>query len=195
VGLLLLLLFYANLRWLPPGRVSDWAKAIVENPAAFHTYTSLITVDSLLNLRLDIFLDTLRHMVLPVITLSYISWAQLLRVTRSSMLETLRQDYVTTARAKGLAEKTVINQHARPNALIPVATLGGGTVLTLLNGVVITETVFWYPGMGSAAAAAAVQLDVVTVLAFALVNSLILVVSILVVDILYAVIDPRIRLE
>ncbi|HEX9117398.1 MAG TPA: ABC transporter permease, partial [Anaerolineae bacterium] len=146
------------------------------------------------NLRLDIFLDALRHMVLPIITLSYISWALFLRVTRSSMLETMRQEYVNTARAKGLPERVVINRHARPNALIPVATLAGLQVAGLLGGVVITETVFNYPGIGSAAAAAAEQLDVVTVLGFALFNGVILVIANLVVDIMYAYLDPRVRM-
>jgi peptide/nickel transport system permease protein len=193
-GLLVLMIFYANLRWFPPGRVSDWANAVINGPT-WRNYTYLITIDALLNLRLDILLDNLRHMVLPIITLSYISWAALLRVTRSSMLETLRQDYVVTARAKGVRERDVINQHARPNALIPVATLGGFTVIGLLSGVIITESVFAYPGMGRAAADAAVQLDVVTVLAFALVNSAILILSFLIVDVLYAFLDPRIRLD
>jgi peptide/nickel transport system permease protein len=193
-GLLVLMIFYANLRWFPPGRVSDWANAVINGPG-FVSYTHLVTIDSLLNLRLDIFLDALRHMILPIITLSYISWAALLRVTRSSMLETLRQDYVVTARAKGVRERDVVNQHARPNALIPVATLGGFTVIGLLSGVIITESVFAYPGMGRAAADAAVQLDVVTVLAFALVNSAILILSFLIVDVLYAFLDPRIRLD
>ncbi len=194
-GLLVLMIFYANLRWFPPGRLSDALKQVVESSPTFHAYTKLITVDALLNGRIDIFLDALRHMVLPILTLSYISWAALLRVTRSSMLETLRQDYVTTARAKGLPENDVINKHARPNALIPVATLGGFTVINLLSGVIITESVFAYPGMGRAAADAAVQLDVVTVLAFALVNSVILILSFLVVDVMYAFLDPRIRLQ
>ncbi len=193
-GLLMLMIFYANLRWLPPGRISDWASAVIQGPN-FTSYTNLITIDSLLNLRLDIFIDALKHMVLPVITLSYISWAALLRVTRSSMLETLRQDYVVTARAKAVPQRDVINQHARPNAMIPVATLGGFTVIGLLSGVIITESVFAYPGMGRAAADAAVQLDVVTVLAFALVNSALLILSFLVVDVMYAFLDPRIRLE
>ena len=89
----------------------------------------------------------------------------------------------------------MINQHARPNAMIPVATLGGFTVIGLLSGVIITESVFNYPGMGRAAADAAVQLDVVTVLAFALVNSALLIISFLVVEVMYALLDPRIRLE
>jgi peptide/nickel transport system permease protein len=193
-GLIVLMFFYANLRWFPPGRLSDWANAVVYTEE-FRSFTSLITVDSLLNGRFDIFLDAMRHLILPIITLSYISWATFLRVTRSSMLETLRQDYVTTARAKGVAERDVINKHARPNALIPVVTIAGFQVVGLLGGVVITETVFTYPGIGSAAAAAAAQLDVVTVLGFALFTGFILIVANLVVDVMYAVIDPRVRLS
>lgn len=193
-GLLVLMIFYANLQWFPPGRLSDWASQIV-NSSSFHRYTTLLTFDALLNGRFDVFLDALRHMFLPILTLSYISWATFLRVTRSSMLETLRMEYVTTARAKGLPERDVIQKHARPNAMIPVVTLAGFQVVGLLGGVVITETVFVYPGIGSAAAQAAAQLDVVTVLGFALFNGLILIVSNLVVDILYAVIDPRVRLS
>jgi peptide/nickel transport system permease protein len=103
-------------------------------------------------------------------------------------------EYVTTARAKGLPEKDVIYKHAQPNAMIPVITLAGFQVIGLLGGVVITETVFNYPGIGQAAANAAAQLDVVTVLGFALFNGVILIVANLVVDVLYAVLDPRVRL-
>jgi len=192
-GLMLLMLFYAQLRWFPIGRLSDWAISIVSYPP-YHEYTRLVTVDALLNGRVDIFWDAIRHLVLPVITLSYVSWAAFLRVTRSSMLETLRQDYVVTARAKGVSEHNVVNKHARPNALIPVATLGGLQVAGLLGGVVFTETIFNYPGIGSAAAQAAAQLDVVTVLAFTLLTALILILANLVVDVLYGFLDPRVRL-
>lgn len=193
-GLLMLLIFYANLQWFPPGRVSDWASQVVY-ASSFHHYTSLLTIDSLLNGRLDIFWDVLRHMLMPILTLSYISWATFVRVTRSSMLETLRMEYVTTARAKGLTENTVINKHARPNAMLPVVTLAGFQVIGLLGGVVITETVFNYPGIGQAAANAAAQLDVITVLGFAIFNGLILILANLVVDVMYAFIDPRVRLS
>jgi len=118
----------------------------------------------LLNGEFGVFLDALRHMVMPILTLSYVSWATFVRVTRSSMLETLRMEYVTTARAKGLSEHDVIFKHAQPNAMIPVVTLAGFSVILLLGGVVITETVFNYPGIGQAAAIAAAQLDVITVL-------------------------------
>jgi peptide/nickel transport system permease protein len=193
-GLLVLMVFYAKLNWFPPGRLSIDMDAVVLS-SAFHRYTTMNTIDALLNLRFDVFIDAARHLVLPVLTLSYLNWALLLRVTRSSMLESLRQDYVTTARAKGLTEHDVINKHARPNALIPVATIAGLLVLLLLNGVVITETVFNYPGMGKAAADAAVQLDVITVLGLVLFNGMILVLSNLVVDVTYAFLDPRIRLD
>lgn len=193
-GLLLLMFFYAGLGWFPPGRISDWANQVIMSPE-FRNYTQMISFDALLNLRLDIFWDSCRHMIMPVITLSYLWWALTMRVTRSSMLETLRQDYITTARSKGLSERVVVNQHALPNALMPVVTLGGGTVLGLLSGVVIVETVFDYRGMGSAFAAAAVQLDIITVLAFTLLNGCIMIVAYVVIDILYAYIDPRVRLD
>jgi ABC-type dipeptide/oligopeptide/nickel transport system permease component len=134
-------------------------------------------------------------LVVPMLTLSYISWAQFLRVTRSSMLESLNQDYMITAKAKGTSRQYAINKHALPNALIPVATIAGFTVIGLLGGVVITETIFTYPGIGSAAARAAANLDVVTVLGFALFNGFILIIANLATDIIYAVVDPRVRLS
>jgi peptide/nickel transport system permease protein len=193
-GLLMILIFYANLRWLPPGRISDTLGSVVDS-GSFHHYTTLLTFDALLNGRFDVFWDAIKHMLLPILTLSYLSWATFLRLTRGSMLETLRMEYVTTARAKGLPERDVIYKHARPNAMLPVVTFAGFTVVGLLGGVVITETVFNYPGIGAAAARAAVSLDVVTVLGFALFNGFILIVANLVVDILYAFVDPRVRLS
>ncbi len=192
-GLLVLMIFYARLGWFPPGRLSTEFSQVILQPE-YSQYTKLVTIDALLNGRFDIFLDALRHMVLPIITLSYLSWALLLKVTRSSMLESLRQDFVTTARSKGLSERAVINQHVRPNALIPVTTISAAVVAGLLNGVVITETIFNYPGLGSAAAAAAVSLDVLTMLGFALFNGILFVGIFLVVDVLYGLLDPRIRL-
>ncbi len=193
-GLLVLMIFYAQLHWFPPGRISNWADAVVRSPE-FRNYTHMITFDALLNGRLDVFWDAFKHLILPITTLSYLNWALLLRVTRSSMLEVLRQDYITTARSKGLSERRVILRHALPNALMPVVTIGGMMVVGLLNGVVITETVFNYPGMGKAAADAALNLDVVTVLGLTLFSGVLLIVANLVVDVMYAYIDPRVRLE
>lgn len=194
LGLLLVMYFYAKLDWFPVGRLSIQTSRFVLSDE-FVRYTQINTIDALLNLRLDVFFDALRHLVLPVLTLSMGSWAFLLRVTRSSMLETLRQDYVTTARSKGLEEKNVVNRHAVPNALIPVITVGGLTLVSLFNGVVITETIFNWKGIGSFLAEAATSLDVITVLGLTMFSSLILVVGNLIVDLLYAIVDPRIRLN
>jgi peptide/nickel transport system permease protein len=193
-GLVVLMIFYAKLGWFPPGRLSIDVGDIVGSEG-FRRYTQINTIDALLNLNFTVFWDSLRHLVLPVLTLSYFSWAVLVRVTRSSMLESLRQDYVTTARAKGLRERDVVRRHAQPNAMIPVATLGGLTIIQMLGGVIITESIFEYPGIGQALAEAAVQLDVITTLGLVLFNSLVLVLGNLVVDVMYAYIDPRIRLD
>ncbi len=192
-GLLVLMIFYAKLQWFPPGRLDTWAELAVQLPS-WHSYTGMYSVDSLLNGRPDIFVDSLRHIFLPALTLAYINWALILRVTRSSMLDVVRQDYVNVARAKGLSERTVINRHALPNAMIPVATIGGLLLFTLMNGVVITETVFNYHGMGLWVGQSALQLDVVSVLGVTLFEGTILVLANLVVDVLYAFLDPRIRL-
>jgi peptide/nickel transport system permease protein len=193
-ALLMLLIFYARLDWFQPGRLSAQFSQEILRPG-FTQYTRLVTVDSLLNLRFDIFLDAMRHLIMPVTTLMVISAALLLKITRSSMLEEMRQDYVTTARAKGLPENMVVNRHIRRNALIPVITVAGLTLAGLLNGVVITETVFEYPGLGSWAAASAVSLDVLSMLGYALFTAILIIIANLVVDILYAVLDPRVRLS
>lgn len=193
-ALLMILIFYARLDWFQPGRLSTQYMLEV-NRAGFTSYTGMVSFDALLNLRFDIFIDALRHLVMPVVTLSVISVALLLKVTRSSMLEELRQDYVTTARAKGLRENIVISRHVRRNALIPVVTIAGVTLAGLLNGVIVTETVFDFPGIGSAAAAAALSLDVLTLLGFTLFTAFVFVIANLIVDVLYGVLDPRVRLS
>ena len=124
----------------------------------------------------------------------YLNWAFTLRVTRSAMLDTLRQDYIVTARTKGLAEKNIVRHHALPNALIPVVTVSGLTLINLFNGVVITETVFSWHGMGRFLAEAAIALDVISVLGVTLFSCVLLVLGNLVVDVLYVVVDPRVRL-
>jgi len=193
-GLLMLLVFYAGLGWFEPGRLSIQFSQEVLKPD-FTQYTQMMTVDSLLNLRFDIFWDALMHLVMPVVTLSVVIIALLLKVTRSSMLEVLRQDYVTTARAKGLHENTVISRHVRRNALIPVITIAGVTLAGLMSGAVTVEVIFNYPGLGSAAAAAAVSLDVLTMLGITIFIAFLFVFSNLIVDVLYGVIDPRVRLN
>ncbi len=193
-ALLLLMLFYGQLGWFPPGRLSLEADQFVRS-GQFHAYTGLMTVDAALNRQWWIVWDAAKHLVLPVATLTYFLTAVLVRITRSSMLETLRTDYVRTARAKGLPQKAVVDKHARRNALIPVITLASLLFVGLLSGVVITETVFNYPGIGRWGVGASQQLDIPAVTGFALIFAGILVVGNLCADVLYAVVDPRIRLH
>ena len=193
-GLVVLMVFYGWLAWFPPGRLSLEADLYVKSPA-FRPYTHLLTLDALLNGQVWVFLDALRHIVGPAMTLVLVEMALLVRVTRSSMLEVLRQDYVRTARAKGLAEPVVINRHARRNALIPVVTLSSLLFVGLLGGVVLAETIFNYPGIGKWGAEAAVQLDIPGVTGFGMFVAMLTVLGNLAADILYASIDPRIRLQ
>jgi len=193
-GLLILLLFYTVLGWFPPGYLSYESEAILRS-AEWHKYTNMATIDSILNLNFSVFVDAFRHLIGPILTIAYLWWAYVLRITRSSMLEVLKKDYIRTARAKGLAENVVINKHARKNALIPVVTVAGGMLVSLLAGVVIVESVFNRPGIGRFTADAATQLDYFSILGSALVFSVILVLVNLIVDISYAFIDPRIRLS
>lgn len=195
LGLLLLFLFYGILGWLPPGRLDQWAQMILYNSKDFHRYTGVTSIDAILNGRWWVFLDNLKHLIDPILTLSFLSIAGLLRITRSSMLESLGQDYIRTARAKGLSERVVINKHARRNALIPATTVAGLMFIGLLGGVVITETIFNYPGIGSFAAQAAEQFDYAGVLGVALLFGIVTIVGNLIVDISYAIIDPRVRVE
>jgi ABC-type dipeptide/oligopeptide/nickel transport system permease component len=193
-GLLLLLTFYGLLQWFPPERLSLAAGLYAQSPA-FHGYTGLMTVDAVLNGTWWILWDAVRHLVLPVVTLTYFLAATLVRITRSAMLDALSQDYVRTARSKGLAESTVIGRHARKNALIPVVTLSSSILIGLLGGVVITETIFNYPGIGRWGATAALELDVPAVAGFALFAAGLTVFVNLAADVLYGYVDPRIRLR
>ena len=196
LGIWLLVIFYGWLGWFQPNRLStQFAVEMAGKGSSFVEYTRMLTIDSLLNGRMDIFWDALKHMVLPVITLAVVQSAQIMRVMRSSLLDALGQDYVRTARAKGLPERVVTRKHARRNALIPVITLSGFVLIGLINGVVITETIFSYPGLGQWAAQAAVNLDYASVLGFALFTAMMVVLANLLVDVLYGIVDPRIRYE
>ena len=192
LGLVLLMVFYGRLHWFPPGRYTLETDMLV-HAATFRHYTGLLTLDCLLNGEGAAFADAIKHMVLPAFTLLYISVALLLRITRSSMLEEMSKDYVRTARAKGLPESVVIRKHALANALIPVVTLSSLLFIGLLGGVVITETVFDFPGIGRWGVQAAQQLDVPGVLGSTMLAAFLFVMANMISDMLYAVVDPRIR--
>jgi peptide/nickel transport system permease protein len=195
LGIVLLSIFFMGLGVFPPERLGTNTQSFVDSSGQFIKYTGLNTIDGILNGQLWVTWDALQHLVLPTITLTTIQIALIVRVMRSSMLEALGKGYVTTARAKGLSKKEVINKHARRNALIPVITLSGLLAAGMLNGVVITETIFNIQGVGRFGAnAALVGPDVPAVLGFALFSGILFVVANLLVDLLYAYTDPRIRL-
>ncbi|MEM0216582.1 MAG: ABC transporter permease [Candidatus Bathyarchaeia archaeon] len=193
LGIVLLAFFYGGLGVFSPGRLSPWAEALIRS-GEFKVYTGLYTIDSILNLNAAVFLDALSHLVLPVTTLTIIDVALIMRIMRSSMLEQLGKTYIIAARARGLDEKTVVDKHAAKNALIPVITISGLLTAGMLSGMVITETIFEFKGVGYFAAHAATQLDIPAVLGFALLTGIIFVIANLIVDLLYAYVDPRIRL-
>lgn len=193
-GLLLLMVFYGYFGGLfPPDVLSINSDLYVHSPD-FIRFTHINTIDAILNWKGNILLDALRHLVLPVITLTVVQCALIMRIMRSSMLEALGKGYVTTARAKGADEKTVVKKHARRNAMIPVITVSGYLFAGLMNGVVITEAIFNRKGLGWWWWRAAVQLDVPAILGAVLFNGMLFVITNLVVDLLYAYIDPRVRL-
>ena len=194
LGLLLLMIFYGKLGWFSPGGYSVQTDMLIHGPA-FKTYTGFLLLDSLLNGNLRVFWDVLSHLVLPAVTLCIGSFALLVRVMRSSMLEELNKDYVRTARAKGLPDRQVIYKHAGKNAIIPVITLAGIQFIRLLGGTVIVETIFDYPGIGRFGVLAAQQLDIAGILGFSCLVAVLFVAGNLLCDILYTVVDPRIRLE
>lgn len=193
-GLVLLMIFYGYFQGLfPPERLSTEMNVIVHS-VSFTRYTGLNFLDGILNGEWGVTWDSLRHLVLPVLTLSVVNIAFIMRLMRSSMLESLGKGYILTARAKGLSEKTVINKHARRNAMIPVLTVSGYLFAAIVNGVVITESIFNYKGLGWWAWRTARMLDISSILGFALFSGVLFVLTNLVVDLLYARFDPRVRL-
>lgn len=192
LGLLLQYVFAYQLGWFPfIGRFDT--NLYLESD--INHYTGFLLVDTLLNLDWIRFKDAVWHLMLPAITLAFGTIALLTRIMRGSMLEVLSLDYVKTARSKGLPEKVVIKRHARKNALIPTITVVGLAFGALLGGAVLTESVFTWPGLGGWAASATLAGDSNSILGFTIITAIIFVLFNLLVDILYAHFDPRIKLE
>lgn len=160
-------IFAIQLRWLPSAGM-----ATIGKPPSFR--------------------DSIEHLILPAMVLGLGQAAPLIRYTRSSMLETVRQDYVRVARAKGLSERIVISRHALRNALIPLITVVALSLPQLLGGTVIIEQIFSWPGMGTLAIKAVRARDYPTIMAINLLGAVLVVISSLIADVVYAWIDPRI---
>ena len=194
LGLLLLMLFYGFLGIFPPGTLSEKLSAIVYRGHWIRA-TGILTIDSIINWRWDVFFDALYHLILPTINLIILDSALIMRLMRSSMLDSLGQDYIRTALAKGASKNTIEKIHARRNALLPVITISGVLFAGMMAGMVITETIFVRKGIGWWMARAALQLDVSAIMFNVLFLGMVFVVVNLIVDVIYAAIDPRVRLS
>jgi len=195
-ALILLMVFYGYLGWFGTGIISDdFQLYLLNHTDEFIRYTGLYTIDGILNFNGAIFLDALKRLVLPVATQVFVVVALLMRITRSSMIEELSKDYITTARAKGADNKTVYYKHARKNALIPTITVSGQLVALSMEGSVAVEIVFNRHGMGWWLVSSATQLDMPVLMFMCMFMGFVFVVSNLVCDLLIAWLDPRIRLS
>ncbi len=195
-ALMLLYIFYSVLGWVGPGRLDmNIIMTYLPPYGNFKTYTGLLTIDSIINLNFPVFINAVKHLILPVLVQVYIRQAVFTRILRSSMLEELGKEYVLVGHAKGLEESSVVKRYARRNALIPLVTVAGMQFVAIMSGVVLTESVFNWPGLGRLAATAAMSLDHATILGFALFMGILFIVSNLIVDTLYVYLDPRIRLD
>jgi ABC-type dipeptide/oligopeptide/nickel transport system permease component len=195
LGLILQLVFFyyfqmMGLAHLPSNGRIDSVLAL-DHPIT--TITGLMVLDTLITGNWVMFEDSLAHLVLPSFALGFTSLGVIMRIVRSSMLEVLRQDYITLARSKGLSERVVIYKHALKNAMIPTVTVAGLAIAGLLAGAPLTETVFGWPGIGRLAVDAIERNDAALIMGFTLVTALILVLANLGVDILYAYLNPRIK--
>jgi peptide/nickel transport system permease protein len=186
LAMILIVIFFVNLGWLPfPGRLSTGY--------AVTSITGLVLVDSLLTLNFSAFWDGFLHLVMPAIALGTIPMAVVMRMTRSSMLEVMGEDYVRTARAKGVVPWRVIFKHALRNALLPTVTVIGLQAGLLMGGAVITETIFSWPGVGQIAYDSVNRRDYAMIQGVVLYGATLFVLVNLLVDVLYAVLDPRVR--
>jgi peptide/nickel transport system permease protein len=188
LALTLVYIFAVQLEWLPTqGRIDARAATRLETPTGF------MLIDTLLAGRPDLFIDAIRHLILPAIALGSIPLAIITRITRAAVLDVNNEDYVRTARAKGLKEKRVDARHIMRNAWLPVVTVIGLQVGGLLAGAVLTETVFAWPGVGRYVVEAIGNRDYFIIQSSILVYALIFLVVNLLVDISYAFLNPRIR--
>ncbi|WP_419903456.1 ABC transporter permease [Kiloniella sp.] len=188
IGLVGLIVFYGILDWVGgPGRLDVYYEDTIP------VVTGLLLIDSLIEGDIDIFWNAVSHIILPACILGYYSLAYISRMTRSFMLEQLSQEYITTARVKGLSERTVIWRHALGNVMIPLITVIALSYANLLEGSVLTEIIFAWPGLGSYLTTALLSADMNAVIGGTVVVGMIFVGLNLLSDFLYKVVDPRAR--
>jgi len=188
VGLLLQILFYGKLQWLPAiGRIG------ADVPPPTHI-TGLYLIDSVLTANWGALASSVKHLLLPTFTLVLGRLAVAVRLTRASMLDVLTRDYIRFARAKGLPERTVVMRHALKNALVPILTIVALQFAWLLGGTVLVEYIFTWPGIGQYAVVSILHIDYGPIMGIAVFSAIVFTLTNLVVDLLYCAVDPRIQM-
>jgi len=193
MALVMLSVFYINLNWFAPGRISmNYGFEISEE--TFRHTTGMLTIDSLLNGRTDIFVDAWRHLAMPIITLSLYHWSTLARIARSSMLEETGKEYILSARARGLSERRVVWHHAFRNMLTPSLTSIALSATSIITGVFVAEIIFDFNGVSSVILSAMAGVpDAPAALGFAVYSVLMVLILMFFLDVLQAILDPRVR--
>jgi ABC-type dipeptide/oligopeptide/nickel transport system permease component len=193
LALVLLSVFYINLSWFAPGRIS-LNYGLELSDGLFRSYTGMLTIDSLLNGRLDIFKDAWKHLAMPVFTLSLYHWATLARIARASMIEQRNKEYVLSARARGVPERRVMWKHAFWNMLTPALTSVALSATSILTGVFVAEIIYDFNGVSSVIVAAMSGVpDAPAALGFAIYSVFLVLLLMFILDVLQAAIDPRVR--
>jgi peptide/nickel transport system permease protein len=191
----LIAIFYVGLGWFAPSRLDTMLSLNLE-AQGFIQYTGLYTLDGLLNNRLDVTWDALRHLVMPVITLSLYHWATLGRITRSAIIAERRKEYIIAAMARGVKESTLMWKHAFRNTLAPSFTSLALSTASLITGVFVVEIIFAYHGISDLIVKSMQEIpDPAAALGFSVYSVTIVLLLMFVMDVLLAVFDPRVREE
>lgn len=193
LAILMMAFFYVDLHWFAPERLSSQFNLYLHSDQ-FNRVTGLMILDGLLNARPDISLDALRHLVMPVVTLTLAQWATLGRVTRATMIEESKQDYVTAARARGIPEHTIVWRHTLRNAISPAFTSSMVSAASLLTGVFVSEIIFNYPGISYIAVQSMMGIpDAPAALGFAVFSTILVLLLMGILDVVQYSLDPRLR--
>ncbi len=194
LGLMMISFLYVGLGWFAPGRLSAPIEVVV-NAANFQEFTGMYTLDGLLNGRLDVSLDALQHLVMPVVALSALHWATVGRVMRTTMVEELDKDYVTAAQARGVSDNRIVWKHVLRNALIPALTTSVLSAASLVSGVYVIERVFNLHGVSEIIAGTGLAGfgDAPLALGFAVYSVSVVLIVMFALDVAQAVVDPRLR--
>jgi len=191
LAMVLLSVFYVNLSWLSPERTNVTNYLLVESDQ-FRQFTGLLTIDGLLNGRLDVTFDALRHLVMPVLTLTLVHWATLARITRTAIIEVKHQDYVVAARARGLSEERITWRHMLPNAIAPGLASSALSSASLVTGVFVVEIIYNFHGISEIATRSLQFIpDAAAALGFSIYSVIVVLLLMTILDLVQALLDPR----